>query len=397
MRGLASRIGQLEGEGALAVFARARELERAGRSIIHLELGEPDFHPAPPVIEAAKCAIDAGRDRYVPPAGIPELRRAIAEYLHRTRQLSVEPDHVLVSPGCKTALFMTLLTLVEPGDEVLYPDPGFPLYRSLTRALGGVPVPYRLTRENRFLPDAGEMEAAITPRTCVLLLNSPGNPTGSVMDERVLGQLARLAVKHDLFVVSDEIYARIVYDAPFRSIAGLPEMGERTIVVDGFSKSFAMTGWRLGYAVAPPEVHLGLRMLVENSYTCTSEFIQWAAITALEDPSGAVPAMIAEYRRRREQLLGGLNTIPGFSCLEPEGAFYAWADISGTGLSDREIARYLLEEAGVASIPGSAFGAAGADFLRFSFASSAAQLEEAAARIRKVSSRWASAPARSSQ
>lgn len=392
MRRLASRIGQLEGEGALAVFARARELERAGRSIIHLELGEPDFHPAPPVLEAAKCALDAGRDRYTPPAGVPELRRAIAEYLSRTRQLAVEPDHVLVAPGCKTALFLTLLALVEPGDEVLYPDPGFPLYRSLTRALGGIPLPYRLTRENRFLPDAGEIEAAITPRTRVLLLNSPGNPTGSVAGESVLAELARMAVSHDLFVVSDEIYARIVYDVPYRSIASLPAMAERTVVVDGFSKSFAMTGWRLGYAVAPPEVHLGLGMLVENSYTCASEFIQLAAITALEDPTGAVPAMVTEYRRRREQLVGGLNTIPGFSCLEPEGAFYAWADISQTGLTDHSLAEFLLEEAGVASIPGSAFGAAGAGFLRFSFASSAAQLEEAAARIRKVSSRWASVP-----
>jgi len=389
---LASRIGQLSGEGALAVFARARELERAGRSIIHLELGEPDFHPSAPVLDAAKRALDAGRDRYCPPAGLPELREAIAEYLRRTRGLAMHSDRVLIAPGCKIALFLVLLALVEPGDEVLYPDPGFPLYPSLTRALGGVPRPFRLAEAHRFRPDPDEIEAAISPRTRVLILNSPNNPTGSVDDEDLLARLARTAVEHDLFVVSDEIYARIVYDAPYRSIAGFPDMAERTIIVDGFSKSFAMTGWRLGYAVAPPQVHAGLRMLVENSYTCASEFIQWAAIEALRDPADAVPAMVAEYRRRRELLVGGLGTIPGFRCRPPEGAFYAWADISATGLGDRAMAELLLEEAGVASIPGSAFGAGGAGFLRFSFAANAALLEEAASRIRKVSSRWTSAP-----
>lgn len=390
---LASRISQLEGEGALAVFARARELERAGRSVIHLELGEPDFHPSAPVIEAAKRALDAGRDRYCPPAGLPELREAVAEYLHRTRQLTTHADRVLIGPGCKAVLFLVLLALVEPGDEVLYPDPGFPLYPSLTRALGGVPRPFRLGAAHRFQPDPDEIAAAVTPRTRVLILNSPNNPTGSVDDEPLLAKLARTAIEHDLFVVSDEIYARIVYDVPYRSIAGLPDMAERTVIVDGFSKSFAMTGWRLGYVVAPPEVHAALRMLVENSYTCASEFIQWAAIEALRDPADAVPAMVAEFRRRRGLLVGGLNAIPGVRCLPPAGAFYAWADISGTGLSDRAMAELLLEEAGVAAIPGSAFGAGGAGFLRFSFAANSALLEEAASRILKLSSRWTSTPA----
>jgi aspartate aminotransferase len=389
---LASRISQLSGEGALAVFARARQLERAGRSIIHLELGEPDFHPSAPVLEAAKRALDAGRDRYCPPAGLPELREAIAEYLLRTRQFSTHADRVLVAPGCKATLFLVLLALVEPGDEVLYPDPGFPLYPSLTRALGGVPRPFRLAKEHRFQPDPEEIEAAITPRTRVLILNSPNNPTGSVDDPPLLARLAHAAIEHDLFVVSDEIYARITYDAPYRSIASLPEMADRTVIVDGFSKSFAMTGWRLGYAVAPPQVHAALCMLVENSYTCASEFIQWAAIDALRDPSAAVPAMVAEYRRRRQLLVTGLNAIPGFQCLQPAGAFYAWADISVTGLTDRAMAELLLEEAGVAAIPGSAFGAGGTGFLRFSFAANSAFLEEAAARIRNLSSRWTSAP-----
>jgi aspartate aminotransferase len=389
---LASRIGQLSGEGALAVFARARELERAGRSIIHLELGEPDFHPAPPVVEAAKRALDAGRDRYCAPAGLPQLREAVADYLGRTRSLSTPPDRVLIAPGCKIALFLVLLALVEPGDEVLYPDPGFPLYPSLTRSLGAVPRPFRLASEHDFQPDLAEIEASLTPRSRVLILNSPGNPTGSVHDEALLERLARLAVDRNLFVVSDEIYARIVYGSSYRSIAAFPGMDERTAIVDGFSKSFAMTGWRLGYVVAPPDLHAGLRMLVENSYTCASEFIQWAAIDALRDSTDAVPAMVAEYRRRRDLLVPGLNTIPGFRCHLPEGAFYAWADISGTGLTDRAVAEILLEEAGVASIPGSAFGAAGAGFLRFSFAGSPVLLAEAAGRIRQVSSRWTSVP-----
>jgi aspartate/methionine/tyrosine aminotransferase len=393
MTRLASRVGQLEGEGALAVFARARELERAGRSVIHLELGEPDFHPSAPVLEAAKRALDAGRDRYCPPAGLPELREAIAEYLRRTRGLATRAENVLVGPGCKATLFLVMMAFIEPGDEVLYPDPGFPVYPSLTRGLGGVPRPFRLAKRSRFQPDPDEIEAAITPATRVLILNSPNNPTGSVDDEALLAKLARMAIEHDLMVVSDEIYARIIYDAPYRSIAGLPGMAERTVIVDGFSKSFAMTGWRLGYAVAPPEVHAALRMLVENSYTCASEFIQWAAIEALRDPAGAVPAMVAEFRHRRELLTSGLNAVPGFACIPPAGAFYAWADISATGLPERAMAELLLEEAGVAAIPGTAFGAGGAGFLRFSFAANAALLEEAAGRIRQLSSRWTSAVA----
>lgn len=391
MARLASRIGELSGEGALAVFARARELERAGRSIIHLELGEPDFHPSEAVREAAKRALDAGRDRYCAPAGLPQLCEAIADYLKRTRDVAMQPEQVLVAPGCKTALFMVMLALVEPGDEVLYPDPGFPLYPSLTRALGGVPRAFRLERTNRFQPDMDEVAAAIGPRTRVLIFNSPNNPSGTVFDERSIQRLAELAREHDLFVISDEIYARIVYGGGYQSIAALPGMAERTVIVDGFSKSFAMTGWRLGYAVAPEEVHAGLRMLVENSYTCTAEFVQWAAIEALRDTAGAVAEMVKEYARRRDLLIGGLNAVPGFQCQPPEGAFYGWADISETGLDEQEMATLLLEEAGVAAIPGTAFGAGGAGFLRFSFASSAAQLEEAGERIRRIAKRWAPA------
>jgi aspartate aminotransferase len=391
MTRLASRIAALSGEGALAVFARARELERAGRSIIHLELGEPDFHPAAPVLEAAKRALDAGRDRYCPPAGLPELRQAVAEYLGRTRAVDAAPEQILIAPGCKIVLFMALLALVEPGDGVLYPDPGFPIYASLTRGLGGVPQPFLLEERLGFQPDLAALEAQITPRTRVLMLNSPGNPSGSVHDRKCLQGLARLAVEHDLYVVSDEIYARIVYGGAYRSIASLPGMAERTVIVDGLSKSFAMTGWRLGYAVAPPPLHAALEMLVMNSYTCVNEFVQHAAIEALRDSTGAVEAMVKQFGRRRELFPAALNRVPGFRCLAPEGAFYAWVNVAGTGLNEQAVADILLEEAGVAAIPGTAFGAGGAGFLRFSFASSIAQLEEAANRIARISARWTSA------
>ncbi|HEV2386322.1 MAG TPA: pyridoxal phosphate-dependent aminotransferase [Candidatus Acidoferrales bacterium] len=393
MRPLASRIAALSGEGALAVFTRARQLERAGRSVIHLELGEPDFHPAPPVLAAARRALDSGRDRYCPSAGIPELRQAVAEYLRCTRGVDAAPEQVLVAPGCKILLFMALLSLVEPGDGVLYPDPGFPAYASLTRGLGGVPQPFLLEESLGFQPDLAALEAQITPRTRVLMLNFPGNPTGSVAGPACLEGLARLAVAHDLFVVSDEIYARIVYGGQYRSIASLPGMAERTVIVDGFSKSFAMTGWRLGYAVAPPELHRALDMLVMNSYTCVNEFVQCAAVEALRDSTGAVEAMVAEFARRRDLFVDALNRIPGFRCLAPEGAFYAWVNVAGTGLAESAVAEILLEEAGVAAVPGPAFGPGGAGFLRFSFASSVGQLEDAASRIAAVSSRWAPAPA----
>ncbi len=393
MRRLASRVAQLSGEGALAVFARARELEQDGRSVIHLELGEPDFHPAAPVVEAAKNALQAGQDRYGPSEGLPALREAIAAYLNRTRSLTVAPQNVLVTPGCKAALFLSLLGLVEPGDEVLYPEPGFPIYPSLARALGAVPVPYFLAEANRFQPDPGELVAKTTPRTRVLLLNSPSNPTGAVYESEVLRRLAELARHYDFYVLSDEIYARIVYSGKYHSIAALPSMAERTVIVDGFSKSFAMTGWRLGYAVASPEILAALNMLVVNSYTCVPEFLQHAAVEALRDSTGATLAMIAEFAQRREQFVARLNRVPGFRCRAPEGAFYAWVNVEETGLAAGPLCRMLLEEAGVAGIPGEAFGPSGERFVRFSFASSSSLLEEAIERILKNSSRWRRAAA----
>jgi aspartate/methionine/tyrosine aminotransferase len=394
MRRVASRISQLTGEGALAVYSRAKELERQGRSIIHLELGEPDFHPAAPVVDAVRNAVAAGRDRYVSTRGVPALRETIAGYLKRTRRLEVAADEVLVAPGCKMALSLAMMALIEPGDEVLYPDPGFPIYPSFTRGLGAKAVPFGLLEKNKFQPDLKEIAAKITPRTRVLIFNSPNNPTGTVFNETALAQIVELARAHDLWIISDEIYARILFSGEYKSIWALPGMAERTVIIDGFSKSFAMTGWRLGYAVAPRHVVDAMDLLVLNTFTCAAEFTQVAAIEALRDSTNAVEAMVEEYRKRRDLFVTGLNRIPGFRCLAPDGAFYAWVNIEDAGISAEDVAKLLLEEAGVAGIAGAAFGPEGKDYLRFSLVSARNFLEEALDRMQRVSVRWRAAVAR---
>ena len=391
MPNIATRVSELSGEGALAVFARAKELEQQGRSIIHLELGEPDFHPAAPVVDAVRAAVANGRDRYVATRGIPPLRSAIADYLNRTRRLEVSPEEVLVAPGCKMALALAMMALVEPGDEVLCPDPGFPIYPSLTRGLGAKAVPFRLDEKNGFQPEVEEIAGKITGKTRVFIFNSPGNPTGTVFDEKALERIAELARKHDLWVISDEVYARILFTGEYQSIRSLPGMAERTVIVDGFSKSFAMTGWRLGYAVAPKNVIDALDVLVMNTFTCTAEFSQVAAIEALEDSTGAVPAMVGEFKKRRDMFVSRLNRIPGFRCQTPGGAFYAWVNIEDTGRSAEEVQQLLLEEAGVAAIAGAAFGEEGKNYLRFSLVSAPHLLEEALDRIERVARGWRAA------
>jgi aspartate aminotransferase len=388
MRPIASRISVMSGEGALSVFARAKELERDGRSIIHLELGEPDFHPAAPVNDAAKRALDEGKDRYCPIAGVPALREEIAHYLRETRGVKVSPSNVVIAPGCKIGLFLAMMALINPGDEVLYPEPGFPAYRSITQGLGGVAVPFTLAERNHLQPDPDEIAAKITSRTTTIITNSPGNPTGTVYADEVQRRIAELAVKHDLFVLSDEIYARIIYGQNYVSMMNYPGMEERTLIIDGLSKSFAMTGWRLGYNVVPASVVPALEMLAVNSYTCVNEFIQYAAIEALRDRNGSTQRMVDEFEKRRQQFARELNSIPGFRCAPPQGAFYAWVNIADTGIAAEELCRIMLEEAGVAAIPGAAFGASGKDFVRFSFASSIATLHEAVERIRRVSPAW---------
>jgi aspartate aminotransferase len=394
MRPVATRVSHLTGEGALAVFSRAKELERDGHSIIHLELGEPDFHPAAPVVDSLRDAVAGGRDRYVSTRGIPALRAAVASYLKRTRRLEIPSEEVLIAPGCKMALSLAMMALIEPGAEVLYPDPSFPIYPSFTRGLGATAVPFGLEEKNKFQPDLQEIACKITPRTSVLIFNSPNNPTGTVFSRETLQQLADLAVKHDLWVIADEIYARIVFNGEFLSIRSLPGMAERTIIIDGFSKSFAMTGWRLGYAVAPKHIVDAMDLLVLNTFTCVAEFTQVAAIEALRDSSHAVDAMVAEYRKRRDLFVARLNRIPGFRCQVPDGSFYAWVNVEDTGLSAEEVARLLLEEVGVAGIAGAAFGAQGKNYLRFSLVSARHLLEEALDRIERLSVRWRAAVAR---
>src|SRR6201998_867119 len=307
MRSIASRMSVMSGEGALSVFARAKELEAHGRSIIHLELGEPDFHPGKSVIDSAARALAEGKDRYCNVIGVPALRHEIAAYLQRRRGIQVSPENIVVAPGCKLALFQSMMALLEPGDEVLYPDPGFPGYASISFGLDAVPVPVTLSAHNQLQPDPDEVASKITPRTRMLITNSPGNPTGTVYTNEVQRALAELAVKHDLWVLSDEIYARIIYGGEYMSMLRYPGMAERTLIIDGFSKSFAMTGWRLGYTVAPQEVVAVLIMMVVNTYTCVAEFTQYAAIEALRDREGNTPRMGGEYARRREQFARGLN------------------------------------------------------------------------------------------
>lgn len=387
-RRIASRVSQLNGEGALAVFSRAKELEKQGRSVIHLELGEPDFHPAPPVVDAVRSAVGGGRDRYCATRGIPALREEIASYLKRTRRIEVQPEEVIVAPGCKMALALAMMALIETGDEVLYPDPGFPIYPSFTRGLGAKAIPFALTEKNKFQPNLDEIASKITSKTSVLIFNSPNNPTGTVFDPKTVRGLAALAQKHDFWLLSDEIYARILFGGEYLSPWSLPGMAERTIIIDGFSKSFAMTGWRLGYGVAPKHVIDAMDMLVLNTFTCVAEFTQVAAIEALRDSTNAVDAMTAEYRKRRDLFVAGLNDIPGFRCQSPDGAFYAWVNIEETGSTAEEIQRILLEEAGVAAIAGAAFGAEGKNFLRFSLVSARNLLEEALDRMQRVSVKW---------
>ena len=393
MRPLASRLSVMSGEGALTVFARAKDLERQGRSIIHLELGEPDFHPAEPVIDALEKALRSGKDRYCTVAGVPALRDEIAQYLQRTREIEVEGKNIVMAPGCKIILFLAMMAVVEPGDEVLYPDPGFPGYPSITAGFGGVPVPYELSERRGFQADPDEIAARITPRTKAIITCSPNNPTGTVYTDDVQRRIAELAVKHDLYVLSDEIYARIIYSDRYLSMLSYPGMLERTCIIDGFSKSFAMTGWRLGYAVAPPHIVEQLELLAINTYTCVAEFTQYAAIEALRDTTGATPRMVKQFAARREQFVRELNQVPGFRCPPPDGAFYAWVNITGTGLTAEEVCRVMLEEAGVAAISGAAFGSSGRDFVRFSFASSNATLHEAVERIQKAAVAWQGTPA----
>ncbi len=386
---LVERMSRLGTESAFEVLARARALEKQGRGIIHLEIGEPDFPTPPHIRDAAKKALDEGWTKYGPTQGDPELRESIAAYISRTRGIRVGAEHVCVTPGAKPILFFVLTALVEDGDEVIYPDPGFPIYESMIRFQGAKPVPIPLLEKHNFSLDVDLFESLLTPRTKMVILNSPHNPTGGVIPREDIARMAAILRDRDLIVLSDEIYSRIVFGEEPVSIASFDGMLEKTVILDGFSKTFSMTGWRLGYGVMPEWLARAVVMLMVNSNSCTASFSQRAAITALEGPQDCVDQMVAEFRRRAEAITAGLNRIPGFHAHQPAGTFYSFPNVSKSGMGSKEMADFLLDEAGVACLDGAAFGRYGDGYVRFSCANSLANIEEALSRIQKVSERWA--------
>jgi aspartate/methionine/tyrosine aminotransferase len=370
-------------ESAFEVAARARALEAEGRSIVHLEIGEPDFDTPANVRAAAKQALDEGATHYAPFPGIPTLREAIAADATARKGFPVTPDRVFVTVGGKGVMLYAILGIVDPGDEVIVPDPGYPIYESLVRFVGGTPVAIPIRMANDFRLDVDELASLITPRTRMLVVNSPANPTGGVLTRTDLERIAELAIRHDLAVLADEIYSRILYDGTEHvSIASLPGMAERTIVLDGFSKTYAMTGWRLGYAIVPPTLVQTYSQLIINTISCAPTFAQLGAVEALTGPQGDVDAMVVEFRARRDLVVDGLNAIVGVSCLRPTGAFYAFPDIAGTGLTGAELAERLLHDAGVCVLAGTAFGGVGTGHIRISYANSRENLSLALDRIR---------------
>jgi aspartate/methionine/tyrosine aminotransferase len=381
MAGLASAVARLGTETAFSVLARAREMERAGRDVIHLEIGEPDFDTPAHIVEAGVEALRAGETHYCPAAGIAELRDAVAAALSRTRGIDVVPERVLVANGAKPFLFFTILATCEPGDEVVYPDPGFPIYESAIRWAGGTPVPLPLREELGFSFDLGELEASLSERTKLVILNSPQNPTGGVTPAADLATAAGLIAQTEAWILSDEVYARLIYGDAFASIASVPGTLERTVLLDGFSKTYAMTGWRCGYAAVPEALVEPLTRFFVNSTSCVPPFVQHAGIAALTGPQDAVTAMVAEFEARRDLIVAGLNALPGVSCLSPRGAFYVFPNVAGVPIGAEELADRLLEEAGVAVLAGTAFGAEGADHLRLSYANSQANLGRALERF----------------
>ena len=373
------RIGT---ETAFEAAARARELEAQGRDIIHLEIGEPDFDTPAHVRDAAKRALDSGATHYAPFAGIPDLRAAITDDVNARKGLAVDPSQVFVTVGGKGVMVYAILGLLDEGDEVIVPDPGYPIYASLASFVGATAVPIPIRMEHEFRLDVDELASLITPRTRMLVINSPANPTGGVLTREDIERIAELAVRHDLVVLADEIYARILYDgAEHVSIAALPGMAARTIVLDGFSKTYAMTGWRLGYAVVPPSLVQAYGTLIINTVSCAPTFVQMGAVEALRGAQDDVDAMVVEFKARRDLVVDALNAIPGVRCATPKGAFYVFPDVSGTGFTGAELADRLLAEAGVCVLAGTAFGSVGTEHIRISYANSRPNLTEAARRI----------------
>jgi aspartate/methionine/tyrosine aminotransferase len=386
---LAEKMSRIGTESAFEVLAKARALEKQGKHIIHLEIGEPDFATPPHVVDAGKRALDDGWTKYGPTPGLPELRESIAAYVSRTRGMAVDPEQVCVVPGGKPIMCFSMMALLEPGDEVIHPDPGFPIYESVIRFLGATPVSVPLVESRGFSFDLEMLQSRLSTKTKIVILNSPANPTGGVMSREDVGGMADLLRDRDLVVLSDEIYSRIWYEAEPVSIASFPGMADKTIILDGFSKTYSMTGWRLGYGVMPKWLAHAVNLLTVNSNSCTASFTQRAGVAALEGPQDCVAAMVTEFRKRRDAMVSALNEIPGFCCTVPAGAFYTFPSVAGTGIPSGELADLLLNDAGVACLSGTAFGRHGDGYLRFSYANSLPNILEALERIRRVSHRWA--------
>jgi aspartate aminotransferase len=378
---LASRMSRLGTETAFEVLNRARALEKQGKEIIHLEIGEPDFDTPANVVEAGVDALHKGWTHYAPSAGLPELRQTIADYVSRTRKVPVSSDEVVVVPGGKPIIFFTILALIESGDEVLYPNPGFPIYESMVNYSVGKGIPIPLREERDFAVDVKELASLITDHTRLIILNSPHNPTGGVLTRKDIFEIAEAIGDRNILVLSDEIYSCLIYEGEHFSIMSVPGFKDRTILLDGFSKTYAMTGWRLGYGVMRADLASQIAKLVTNANSCTASFTQMAGIEALRGDQSSVDKMSNEFRRRRDAFVAGLNKIKGFSCQMPKGAFYAFPNITKTGWSSKKLADALLEQAGVAALAGTAFGAHGEGYLRFSVANSLENLNKALARI----------------
>ena len=379
----AARTHHLEPEGAYQVLARANQMEAAGKEIIHLEVGQPDYATFENVSQAGIEAIKSGKTRYTPPAGMPSLREAIAEKAGQQRGIEVRPEEVVVSPGGKPNLFFPTLALVEPGDEVIYPNPGFPTYEAMIRVAGGIPVAVPLLEQNQFSFNLDAFDKVINDKTRLIILNSPSNPTGGIIPPADLEHIASQAERFNCWIMSDEIYARIVYDGlEVLSIASLTGMRERTIIMDGFSKTYAMTGWRLGFGIMPKELADRVDLLLTHSVGSTAHFTQFAGLEAIIGPQDMVEVMVTEYQRRRNVIVEGLNAIPGFTCQKPQGAFYVFPNITGTGIGSTELANLILEKAGVALLPGNSFGEYGEGYLRLSYANSIENIQKALDKIK---------------
>jgi len=384
----AERVVRLVPEGAYYMLGRAQALEAAGREIIHLEIGQPDVNTFENIAQAGIQAIQAGHTRYTPPAGMPALRQAIAQESSQRRGIPVDPGQVIIGPGAKPALFFPTLALVRPGDEVIYPDPGFPTYAAMIAVAGGTPVPVPLREEENFSFDLEAFDSLLSERTRMIVLNSPSNPTGGVIPPAALEHIASAAIERGLWVLSDEIYARLVYEAPALSIGALPGMAERTIICDGFSKTYAMTGWRLGYGIMPQALAARVELLLTHAVGCTASFTQIAGLEAVSGPQEQAQAVVREYQRRRDTLVAGLNNIPGVRCRTPQGAFYAFPNVTSFGRKVDWLAEYLLEEAGVALLPGTSFGKYGEGYLRLCFANSLENILRALEQMRVALGRF---------